>query len=326
MGKNITTKFSILKSIFTNLANPSAYSNYKNVYNEAKKINKNVTSKQVLNELQSSNTYTLHKQKRIRFPRLKTIPLGYLTDLQADLAVFKDFAMFNNGYKYLLVCVDVLSRMLFVAPIKSKSPRHVKWAFDKIFEKMPFEPKHIFTDKGMEFEAKEMYNYYKDKNILKYVAQSPDVKAAIAERFIKTVKNRLYRYFTENKTLRWLEPIELIEQGINNSYNRSIGMCPAEVNIYNANELWDKLYLNNNRRMKRYKRRKARFQVGDQVRISKHKGTFEKGYLPNYTQEVFKIDKVKTKGLPNYRIVDLGGEKIIGKFYEQEFSKTKFKK
>lgn len=309
----------IVKNIFVKLDNPAAFSNFKNVYKQVVKVNKNVTQKQVLDELQNLNTYTLHKQRRTRFKRLTTVPLGYMSDVQADLADFQSVSKYNDGYKYLLVAVDVLSRQLFVAPVRSKMSKHMKEAFDIVLEKMPFEPKHIFTDKGMEFEAKEMHAYFKEKNILKYVTQSPDVKASIAERFMRTIKNRLYRYFTEEQTLRWIEPIEKIAHGINMTVNRTIGMRPMDVNIGNANELWQKMYANTTR-----SKDKFRYKKGDTVQISKQKGVFEKGYLPNYTNEIFIIDKVKRGRVPNYRLVDQKGEKILGKFYESEFSKTGF--
>jgi hypothetical protein len=95
-------------------------------------------------------------------------------------------------------------------------------------------------------------------------------------------------------------------------------MRPADVNLANAEELWERMYGD------MYKpKQQAKYEVGDTVRISKEKKAFQKGYLPQFTNEIFKIDAVKTsKDPPNYRIVDQKGEEIVGKFYNEEFSKA----
>ena len=67
---------------------------------------------------------------------------------------------------------------------------------------------------------------------------------------------------------------------------------------------------------------KFKFKVGDQVRISKEKGKFEKGYLPNFTQEIFKINECIPRDPPVYRIIDQNGEEIEGIFYTQELVKA----
>ena len=310
----------IVSNIFTNLNNLAAYSSIDNVFKEVRKVNKKISRTQVMNELYKNRTYTIHKPIRKIFKRLVTIPDGFMSDLQADLADFQQVASQNDGFRYLLVCVDVLSRRIFTAPVKSKGSKDMMDAFDRVFETMPNEmiPLRIFTDKGVEFEAKEMKEYFKKKEILKYVTQSPDVKAAMAERAIRTIKTRLFRYFTQNESYRWIEPVEKIVTSINKSVNRTTGMRPIDVNIENAVQLWNKLYLNKYNTRKKYK-----YQEGEPVRISKEKGTFEKGYLPNYSQEVFKIDQVKRGNIPNYRLVDSKGEEIYGKFYEPEFSRAK---
>jgi hypothetical protein len=163
-----------------------------------------------------------------------------------------------------------------------------------------------------------MKNYFDRHDIRKYVAQSPDVKAALAERCIRTIKTRLYKYFTEKQTMKWVDVIDKIVNGVNNSVHRIIKMRPNDVTPENADALWERLYgdLYEQKRQPMYKE-------GDNVRISKEKGPFAKGYVPNYSHEIFKIDAVKLgKDPPNYRLVDQKGEEIVGKFYNEEFSKA----
>ena len=308
----------IIDKIFANVSNPAAFSNFENIYKEVKKLNPDIKRKDVRDALEDSFAYTKHKARRIRYRRLKTIPGGYMTDWQADLADFQKVPTHNNGYRYLLVCIDVLSRKVFVAPVKSKSPKDMINAFDHIFNTIEDLPQRLFTDKGLEFQAKEMKKYFEKNDILKYVAQSDDVKAAMAERTIRNIKNRLYKYFTHYRTHRWVDVVEQIVEGINNTVNRTTKMRPNDVNKENADDLWNRLYAD-----KYVSNRKYRYKEGDYVRMQARRRDFEKGYLPNFTTEVFRIDQVKPGYAPNYRLVDSKGEEIIGKFYENEFSKTK---
>lgn len=308
----------IMKNVFTNLKSPACYSSIENVYQESKKTDPLLTRKKVEEELSKSRTYTIHKTKRIRFKRMKTVPIGFMTDMQADLADFQKVSKENDGYRYLLVGVDVLSRRVFTAPVKSKSSKDMRKAFDILLKKTPEFPQFLYTDKGVEFQAKEMKEYFIKHNIQKHVTQSPDVKAAVAERFIRTIKQRLYKYFTEKQTLRWLDAVDSIVNALNHTKNRSTQMRPVDVNFTNAHELWTRLYGHESSVNK-----KSKFKEGDHVRISKAKKAFEKGYLPNFTNEIFTIDTVKKRKEPiNYRLTDAKGEEILGKFYKEELSKT----
>ena len=87
--------------------------------------------------LEGKITYTLHKPRRVNFPRRPTIPAGYMTNLQADLADFQSLEADNNHNRFLLVGIDVLSRHIFAAATKSKSSKDMQAAFDVLFEKMP---------------------------------------------------------------------------------------------------------------------------------------------------------------------------------------------
>ena len=69
-----------------------------------------------------------------------------------------------------------------------------------------------------------------------------------------------------------------------------------------------------------------KLKIGDQVRISKHKNIFAKGYMPNWSEEIFIISKIKNTVPWTYVINDLNGEEIIGTFYEKELQKTNQKK
>lgn len=313
------SRLELLKRLYTTCDTPACFSSVNNLFIEARKYDKSLTRKDVQEFLETQRTYTIHKLRRLRFKRLKTKPKGFMTDLQVDLGDFQKVSKENKGYNYMLVGVDVLSRRMFYAPVKSKSPKDMRPAFDFLFKQMPGIPWSIFSDRGLEFRAKEMQSYFKSKDVRHYVAYSPDVKASVAERAIRTIKSRLYRYFSEVRTLNWIDIIPKIIESINNSVCRSTNMRPNDVNFENAEALREKLYGTP-------QPTQPLFAKNDAVRMSKEKGTFEKSYLPNYTEEIFVIDKIKKGNPTTYRLKDQQDEQILGKFYKEELSKTKLDK
>jgi hypothetical protein len=293
----------------------AAYSGLDTVYKHARRLDKNVTRADVKNYLQGERTYTLHRPQRHHYPRLRTIPTGWNTDWQCDLSDFQKVANKNNGFRYLLVCIDVLSRKIRVAPTKSKSSRDMIQAFDKIFTQQ--KPMKLYSDQGLEFQARPMLEYFERMGIQKRVMYSPGFHAGVVERSQRTIKGRLYRYFTQNRTHRWVDVIDRIVEGINNTVNRTNGVAPNSVLLENSMALLRKVY------KKQARVAKPKFQQDDYVRIDKEKGVFGKYYLPNFTEEIFRISAVKRTDPPHYKIVDLQGEEIRGVFYETELSKVK---
>jgi hypothetical protein len=208
MGKAIDK---VLKEVYFQLKSPASFSGQERVYEEAHRCNSNITRKDVREFLFKQRIYTMHRQQRKRFPRLATRPSGLHTDWQADLAIFDRLAAENDGYKYLLVCIDVLSRKMFVAPVRSKQSEHMIEAFEKIFNQTGgIICSKLYTDRGLEFQANKMKQYFKSKDIDKRVVFSPNIHAAMAERANRTIKDRLYRYFSEHNTVRWIEPVQKI--------------------------------------------------------------------------------------------------------------------
>jgi hypothetical protein len=315
MGKTLKEK--ILKDIYYNLNSPASYAGINKILVEAKKKNKNISIKDVTDFLSKERTYTLFKPRRIRFKRLRTIPTGLNTDWQCDLCIFDSIKKENDNNAYLLVCIDVLSRKIYVAPARTKKSEDMIKSFDIIFDKSKIFPNKLYSDAGVEFQAKKMLNYFNEKNIIKHVMYTPNLHAGVVERANRTIKGRLYKYFSEKNTTRWIEIIDKIVNGINNSINRTIGMKPNSVNYENAHELLERVYKSN-----RDENANPKFKIGDIVRISKEKTKFEKGYLPNFTDELFKIIKVSLTDPPSYRIADLEDNKIESVFYEQELVLT----
>ncbi len=116
--------------------------------------------------------------------------------------------------------------------------------------------------------------------------ESPDIKAANAERYIRTLKSRLWKYFTTKKTFRYLDVLQSIVRSINKTYTKTLGCRPIDVTQKNEKEIRERLYGEKSKKTTCFE-----YDIGDKVRIAKEKTLFKKGYLPNYTEEVFEIMK-----------------------------------
>ena len=136
-------------------------------------------------------------------------------------------------------------------------------------------------------------------------------KFVVAERFIRTLKTKIYKYMTSVSKNVYIDKLDDIVGEYNNTYHRTIKTKPVDVKD-NAYIDFKKDVNDNN----------PKFKVGDHVRISKYKNIFAKGYTPNWSEEVFVIKKVKNTVPWTYVINDLNGEEIIGTFYEKELQKT----
>ena len=136
-------------------------------------------------------------------------------------------------------------------------------------------------------------------------------KSVIAERFIRTLKSKIYKYMTLVPKNVYIDKLDDIVNEYNNTYHRTIKMKPVDVKentyVHFEKEVNDK---------------DPKFKVGDYVRISKYKNIFAKGYQPNWSEEVFVISKFNNTVPWTYTINDLNGEEIIGTFYEKELQKT----
>ena len=140
-------------------------------------------------------------------------------------------------------------------------------------------------------------------------------KSVVAERFIRILKNKIYTYMTAISKNVFIDKLDYIVNEYNNTYHRTIKMKPVDVK--------DNTYIDFE---KEINDKDPRFKVGDCGRISKYKNIFTKGYMPNWSEEVFIISKIKNTIPWTYIINDHNGEKIIETFYEKELQKTNEKK
>ena len=229
-----------------------------------------------------------------------------------DLADMQLLSRQNKGIKYLLCVIDLFSKYAFVVPLKDKKGASVVKGFKKIVNELGRRPNKIWVDQGSEFYNKTFKNWLKDEGIEMYSTYN-EGKSVVAERFVRTLKNKLYKHVTAiGKNVYWNVLDDVVEK-YNDTINRSIGMKPKDVKS-NKKAVY----------VEESNEKSARFSVGNRVRISKFKNTFAKGYTPNWSKEIFVINKIKNTVPWTYELKDLNGEDIIGSFYDRELQRTVF--
>ena len=166
----------------------------------------NLPHQRIQDWLEKQDAYTLHKQIRRKFKRNRYLVTNINDLFQADLIDMRKLASYNDGVKYLLTVIDVFSKFAYVIPLYSKSGSDVAAAFEEIFTEQI--PGNVQTDKGKEFLAKNVQKLFKKNDINFYVAKNPDVKAAVIERFNRTLKSKMYKYFTHANTFKYIDVLQ----------------------------------------------------------------------------------------------------------------------
>ena len=136
-------------------------------------------------------------------------------------------------------------------------------------------------------------------------------KSFLAERFIRTLKNKIFKHMTAISKNVYFDVLDDIVNKYNNTVHKTIKMKPIDVTDDSFAEYNEESNKKN-----------PKFNVGDHVRISKYKDVFAKGYTPNWSEEIFIIKEVKDTVPWTYSISDINNEKILGSFYEKELQKT----
>ena len=263
--------------------------------------------------LSKQDAYTLHKPVRRRFKRRCVVVGGPNQQWQADLVDMSRLKQVNNEITFLLTVIDVISKRAWCVPLKSKSAAALVTAFRELLSNSNNRaPTTLQTDKGSEFLNRPLQRLLKEYVVHHFTTNNEDTKATIVERFNRTLKTRMWRYFTKNQTLRYVDVLQDFVRSYNDTYHRSIGMAPSAVNGANQEMVWQRLYGHDGGGTPKYR-------VGDRVRISKAKRHFAKGYMANWTEELFTIVDVHRSDPPVYRLVDWDGDST---FYEPELQKV----
>ena len=217
----------------------------------------------------------------------------------------------NEGVNFLLLVIDIFSKYGWIVPLKDKKGETVANALKIIFKER--RPEKLWTDKGREFYNKNV------KDLIELYSTENEEKSSIVERWIRTIKDKMWKYFTDNNTYTYMDVLSDLVEDYNNTVHSSIKMTPIDASK-KENELtvWRNLYPDRHK----INNITPKFSVGDEVRIIKKKKVFEKGYTTRWTEEIFTIKEIQNTNPITYKLEDLQGEEIKGTFYEPELQKT----
>ena len=230
----------------------------------------------------------------------------------ADLADMQSLSRKNKGIKYLLCTIDLYSKHAFVIPLKDKKGISIVNAFDKIIKQSNRKPNKIWVDQGGEFYNNVFKKWLSDNDIIMYLTYN-EGKSVVAERFIRTLKNKLYKHMTATGKKVYYVLDDVVNK-YNNTKHSTIKMKPIGVKDNNK-----RVYIDE------HNEKDSRFKVGDRVRISKFKNIFAKGYTPNWSKEIFIVNKINDTVPYTYNIKDLNNEEIIVSFMIENYKRVYYK-
>ena len=200
---------------------------------------------------------------------------------------------YHKGIRCLLCAIDLFSKYPFVVPLKDKKGATIANAFQSILDNSKRKPNKIWTDQGSEFFNTHFEKWLKDNNIEMYSTHNKG-KFVVAERFIKFLKNKMYKHMTANSENVYFNVLNDVVGEYKNTYHKTIKMKPTYVKSDSFVEYNEES-----------NEKDPKFKVGDHVRISKYKNIFAKGYAPNWSEEIFVIKQIKNTVPLTYVICDL---------------------
>jgi len=308
----------VFNKLYYSLDSPVAYSAKDKLFREARKQIKELKLCDVEKWLRSQPTYTLHRPVRLNFKTRRVVVYGMDEQWQMDLVDLSNLSRYNSGFKYILVCVDILSKYAWVVPLKTKSASELVTAIQTIFNKDQRQPQLLQTDKGTEFLNVKVKSLLHRHGVRLFTTNS-ERKASVVERLNRTLKGLMFKYFTQNDTRKYIDVLNELIIKYNNSYHSSIKMKPNEVTRANSPRVWLNLY---EKGWNDEVEDKNALRVGDKVRISIEKTTFQKRYEQLWTEEIFSISHAINSNPIVYKIEDYSREAIKGTFYREELQKV----
>ena len=227
-----------------------------------------------------------------------------------DLADMQSLSRKNNGIKYLLYAIDLFSKYAFVIPLNDKKVISIVNAFNKIIKQSNRKSNKIWVDQGGEF-CNNVFEIWLSDNDINMYSTYNEGKSVAAERFIRTLKSKLYKHMTATGKKVYYDVLDDAVNKYNNTKHSTIKMKPIDFGDDNKSVYIDE-----------HNEKDSRFKVGHRVRISKFKNIFAKGYAPNWSSKIFIVDKVNATVPYTYNLKDLNDEEIIGSFYDKELPNT----
>ena len=307
------------------------------LYDEMLDISKQLLSMNIINQEQLDNFIfnygkwiLMEKQQQLlakevfspqitKFRRERIIPLYKDEIWSADLIDKSSLSKYNNIYKFILTVIDIFTKYAWSIPLKNKSGLSITNGFKTILSEGPMggsesrKPEKLWVDRGSEFYNKTFKSLLKEYETKIYSTYSY-LKAVFIKRFNRTLLHIKNKPIFINGDGNWVNILSDAVITYNNNIHSTINMTPVD-----ASNNPDKVKYSFN-----FKNIKPKLKVGDYVRNADKRNIFSKGYTSNWNRELFKVNEVLKTQPPTYKIEDINGEIIEGKYYEQELLKSEF--
>jgi len=322
--RDAETADKFLESVYFDPLHPGSYGGLAKLWEGIKRDNPhNLTFKQVKEWLHEQESYQRHVRLDDKFPRQKIIMSRVDEQWDADLMDMFKFSRKNKGYKYLAIFIDIFSRYLWVEPMKTKTPVEMVLVLKRVFSQGR-KPEFMRTDKGGEYMGATVQQYLDVNKVHHFVAFNA-IHANYAERVIRTLKGKIYRYMMKKGTQVYIDRLDDFVDGYLDTVHRGTGMRPLDIDKNNQQQIYEQLYLPQQIADDK-KPIDFKYAIGDKVHIATTRTKFAKGYVPTLKKEIFKI-KYRTHTIPpRYKLVDLKDRPIAGTVYEPEMRRVDYKK
>ena len=198
-----------------------------------------------------------------------------------DLVDMQLLSKYNKGIRFLLCAIDIFSKYAWVVPLKDKKGISIVKAFQSILKQSNEKPNKIWVNKGSEFYNTYFKKWLRDNDIVMYSTHN-EGKSVVTERFIKTLKGKIYKYMTSISKNVYIDKLDDIADKYNNTYYTTIKNKPIDVK--------DNTYINTS---KEINNKDSKFKVGDHARISKYKDIFAKGICLIGVKKYLLLKKLK---------------------------------
>ena len=324
-----------LKSVYFNAAKSGSFSGITQFYNAVKADGKYDLSQYLVAKwLRGNDVYTTTRKVTPKFlrPPLKVAGIDNIWEI--DLADLSQFASDNDGYKYILMCLDVFSRYLWARPLKSKLGKEVSKALISILESTDRKPLAIRSDGGHDCHNHDITQLVLEPNDIKQYITHNELQANYVERCNKTIKSRLWRNFRYRMKPVWIDILDKIVKSYNNSLHSSIGRTPASVNHDNETAVALDQFLIRQKKYPRYMKTMAdriknpkrfKLHVGNNVRIPETRTNARREYKEKWSGEVFIItERFHRQGLNVYKLKDMKDKPVEGTFAEAELQRVNY--
>lgn len=319
-----------VKHLYLSINSPVSFTSAHKIFIYIKKHGKfKLSLKNIQTILQQLPIYSSYRKRNNKGKKLPVICPRKLYMFMSDtfyMLKWKD----HNPFSFVLINVCCMTRKIEAYPLKDLSGKSTSEALDKYLKKYKYS--YMYSDLGSEFKSKETQNVL-NRHGCHHILSTSGTKAFLAEAGVREIKSRLVKWMIENKTEQWCKILNQVVSNYNNCPNKRLNnLSPNQAQKLSNFKLWNILYEKEKipRKMQRKLKKKPNFvekyrgfSVGDQVRISKIKGLFQK-YSPNFSQELFEICSKQIKsGIPIFRLRDSNMSILTGIFYSNELSKVK---